>query len=281
MDRNQKQTLHRILRQSLNEDIQDGDITTICTIPPRTILNGTFIAKEPGVVAGLEIVHETMRMLDKRAQFKSFVSDGDRVKNKQKLAIVTGNGRALLSAERTALNFFQRMSGIATTTRAYVDAVQGTNTVILDTRKTVPGLRALDKLAVKLGGGENHRIGLFDMVLIKDNHIEAAGGITQAVTQVWAMDKKNRPIEVEVKNLKELREALALKIDRILLDNMTITEMGQAVRITAGRVPLEASGNVTLKNVAAVAATGVDMISIGALTHSVRALDISFLIQAS
>ncbi|HVN48208.1 MAG TPA: carboxylating nicotinate-nucleotide diphosphorylase [Bacteroidota bacterium] len=267
------------IRRAYDEDIRDGDVTSLCTIPAKAKLTGTFIAKEAGVVAGLEIVREAIMMLDKRAQFKTFVNDGDRVKNRQKLAIVTGNGRALLSAERTALNFFQRISGIATATRAYVDAVKGTNAVILDTRKTVPGLRTLDKLAVKLGGGENHRIGLFDMVLIKDNHIEAAGGITQAVSQVWALDKKKLPIEVEVKNLNELREALALKVDRILLDNMSVAEMREAVRITAGRVPLEASGNVTLSNVAKVAATGVDMISIGALTHSVRALDISFLIQ--
>ncbi len=269
-----------IIRRALHEDIGDGDITTLSTVPARTQLHGIFIAKEAGIVAGLEIVHDTLKQLDKRVVFKPFVKDGDRVHNKQKLAEVIGNGRALLSAERTALNFFQRMSGIATATRAYVDAVKGTQVIILDTRKTVPGLRTLDKLAVKLGGGENHRIGLFDMVLIKENHIEAACGITQAVTQVWATDTKKRPIEVEVKNLAELREALALKVDRILLDNMSIAEMREAVIITAGRVPLEASGNVTLANVAEVAATGVDMISIGALTHSVRALDISFLIKA-
>jgi nicotinate-nucleotide pyrophosphorylase (carboxylating) len=172
------------------------------------------------------------------------------------------------------------MSGIATLTRAYVDAVKGTDTVILDTRKTSPGNRYLDKQAVILGGGANHRFGLFDMVLIKDNHIATAGGITQAVTQVWATDTMKRLIEVEVKNFEELREALSLKVDRILLDNMDIKTLREAVRFTAGRVPLEASGNITLKNVAAVAATGVDMISIGALTHSVRALDISFLIQS-
>lgn len=280
MEKKELQNLREIIRRALDEDIRDGDITTISTIPSQIKLTGTFIAKENGIVAGLDIVLETLKLLDKRVVFKPLVKDGDRVHNKQKLAEVIGNGRALLSAERTALNFFQRMSGIATATRKYADAVHETQAVILDTRKTAPGLRLLDKLAVKIGGGENHRIGLFDMVLIKDNHIEAAGGITQAVTQVWATDKKKRPIEVEVKNLTELREALSLKVDRILLDNMSIAEMSKAVRITAERVPLEASGNVTLDNVAAVAAIGVDMISIGALTHSVRALDISFLIKA-
>jgi nicotinate-nucleotide pyrophosphorylase (carboxylating) len=280
MEKKELQNLREIIRRALDEDIRDGDITTISTIPSQIKLTGTFIAKENGIVAGLDIVLETLNLLDKRVVFKPLVKDGDRVHNKQKLAEVIGNGRALLSAERTALNFFQRMSGIATATRKYADAVHETQAVILDTRKTAPGLRLLDKLAVKIGGGENHRIGLFDMVLIKDNHIEAAGGITQAVTQVWATDKKKRPIEVEVKNLTELREALSLKVDRILLDNMSIAEMSKAVRITAERVPLEASGNVTLDNVAAVAAIGVDMISIGALTHSVRALDISFLIKA-
>ena len=188
-------------------------------------------------------------------------------------------GRALLGGERTALNFLQRMSGIATLTRSFVDAVRGTNAVILDTRKTAPGLRLLDKQAVVLGGGGNHRFGLFDMVLIKDNHIAAAGGITEAVTQVWAADKKGRPLEIEVKNLNELREALSLKPDRIMLDNMDTETIRKAVAITAGRATLEASGNITLRNAAAVAQTGVDMISIGALTHSVSALDISFLLE--
>jgi nicotinate-nucleotide pyrophosphorylase (carboxylating) len=279
MEKKALQNYRDIVRRALQEDIGDGDITTLSTIPARARLAGTFIAKESGIVAGLEIVHETLRQLDKRVVFKPLVHDGGRVHNKQKLAEVIGNGRALLSAERTALNFFQRMSGIATATRRYVDAVHGTQAIILDTRKTAPGIRLLDKLAVRVGGGENHRTGLFDMVLIKDNHIEAAGGITQAVTQVWATDKQKRAIEVEVKDLDELREALSLKVDRILLDNMTIAEMNKAVRITAGRVPLEASGNVTLANVASVAATGVDMISVGALTHSVCALDISFLIN--
>jgi nicotinate-nucleotide pyrophosphorylase (carboxylating) len=279
MNKKELENLHDIIHRALEEDIGSGDITTLSTIPAKSVLKGTFIAKESGVIAGLETVRETLKYLDKQVSFSPKVTDGKYVAKGTVLATVRGKGRALLTAERTALNFLQRMSGIATLTRAYVDAVKGTATVILDTRKTSPGNRCLDKQAVLLGGGANHRFGLFDMVLIKDNHIAAAGGITQAVTQIWATDTLKRLIEVEVKNFEELREALSLKVDRILLDNMDIKTLREAVRFTAGRVPLEASGSVTLKNVAAVAATGVDMISIGALTHSVRALDISFMIQ--
>jgi nicotinate-nucleotide pyrophosphorylase (carboxylating) len=180
-----------------------------------------------------------------------------------------------------ALNFLQRMSGIATLTRRFVERVQGSSAVILDTRKTAPGLRLLDKWAVRLGGGQNHRAGLYDMALIKENHITAAGAISEAVARVWANDPCQRAIEVEVKDLVELEEALALKVDRILLDNMSLEAMREAVQLAAGRVPLEASGNVELENVAAVAATGVDYISVGKLTHSVTALDISLLMNVT
>jgi nicotinate-nucleotide pyrophosphorylase (carboxylating) len=270
--------IRKLIRRALEEDLGSGDITSECTVPAKQVLTGTFIAKAPGIIAGLKVAAETFKLLDKNVVFSPKVSDGSAVLKGQIIANVQGKGRALLGAERTALNFLQRMSGIATSTRSFVDAVRGTNAVILDTRKTVPGLRILDKQAVVFGGGKNHRIGLYDMVLIKDNHIAAAGGITQAVTQVWAMDKKKRSIEVEVRNIDELREALSLKVDRIMLDNMSPETMRTAVLLTAGRAALEASGNVTLDNIAAVAQTGVDMISIGALTHSVSALDISFLI---
>jgi nicotinate-nucleotide pyrophosphorylase (carboxylating) len=219
-------------------------------------------------------------LMDERTRLSRALADGDPVEPGQLLATVAGPGRALLSGERTALNLLQRMSGIATLTRQYVDLVGGTRAVILDTRKTAPGLRALDKWAVRLGGGQNHRCGLYDMVLIKDNHIAAVGGsLTAAVRRVRACDPRQRAIEVEVTNPDELREALALEVNRIMLDNMSLSEMRAAVQITAGRVPLEASGNVSLENVAAVAATGVDYISVGALTHSVRALDISLEIK--
>jgi nicotinate-nucleotide pyrophosphorylase (carboxylating) len=227
------------------------------------------------VVAGLGVVGLTFLLVDEAVQFTPLIADGDQVGIGQEIATVDGPGQALLSGERVALNFLQRMSGIATLTRRFVEAVQGTSAVILDTRKTAPGLRPLDKWAVRLGGGQNHRFGLYDMVLIKDNHIAAVGSISEAVTRVRAKDKRGRPIEVEVKTLAELKEALPLGVDRIMLDNMSLAEMREAVQLTDGRVPLEASGNVSLENVAAIAATGVDYISIGMLTHSVEALDIS------
>jgi nicotinate-nucleotide pyrophosphorylase (carboxylating) len=270
-----------IIRRALREDIGDGDVTTLCTVPARALLTGRFIAKEAGIVAGLEVARLTFAMLDESVEFTPHLADGDRVAVGHVMATVGGPGRALLGGERVALNFLQRMSGIASLARSFVTAVQGTHAVILDTRKTAPGLRLLDKWAVRLGGAQNHRSGLYDMVLIKDNHIAAVGGITQAVKRVRARDRRKRAIEVEVKNLAELQEALELTVDRIMLDNMSLDQMREAVRLTGGRVPLEASGNVTLENVAAVAATGVDYISVGALTHSVQALDISLKLETA
>lgn len=267
--------LSEIIQRALAEDIGAGDVTTLCTIPAEASQFGQFVAKDSGVVAGLEVARLTFALLDERVQFTAHVADGDRVENKTILVTVSGPTRALLTAERTALNFLQRMSGIATATRRYLAAVARTKAVILDTRKTAPGLRLLDKWAVQLGGGQNHRLGLYDRVLIKDNHIAAVGGLTETVKRVRQQDAAKRPIEVEVKNLAELTEALSLSPDRILLDNMSLIEMAEAVRLTAGQVPLEASGGVNLDTVAAIAATGVDYISVGALTHSVKALDIS------
>ncbi len=271
--------IEAIVRRALEEDMGDGDVTTDCTVSPWATLKGQFMAKEAGIVAGLEVAKLTFALLDKRVEFTPRVTDGDPVEIGQVIATLSGTGRAVLSGERVALNFLQRMSGIATLTRHFVEAVQGTPAVILDTRKTAPGLRLLDKWAVRLGGGQNHRFGLYDMVLIKDNHITAVGSISQAVERVRAGDKRRRPIEVEVKTMAELQEALELGVDRIMLDNMSPAEMRQAVSLTNGRVPLEASGNITLENVATVAATGVNYISVGALTHSVEALDISLLLQ--
>ncbi len=264
-----------IVRRALSEDIGDGDITSQCIVLPDATLNGQFIAKEAGVVAGLEVVRLTFSLVDEGVQLDPYVADGDQAEMGQVIATISGPGRALLGGERVALNFLQRMSGIATLTRRFVEAVQGTSAIILDTRKTVPGLRPLDKWAVRLGGGHNHRFGLYDMVLIKDNHIAAVGSISEAVARVRTKDKQGRPIEVEVKTLAELQEALTLGLDRIMLDNMSLAEMREAVHLTNGRVPLEASGNVNLENVGAIAATGVDYVSVGMLTHSVQALDIS------
>lgn len=267
--------LDALIEAALAEDVGDGDVTTNNTIPAEAVLRGLFLAKADGIVAGMGVVVRVYARVDPRVRLAIYIGDGQRVRRGDIIAEVEGPGRALLTGERVALNFLQRMSGIATATRRYVDAVAGTRAVILDTRKTVPGLRLLDKWAVRLGGGSNHRIGLYDMALIKDNHIAAVGSVTEAVNRIRAGDDRNRPIEVEVTSVDQLREALALPIDRILLDNMNNSQMAEAVRIARGKVPLEASGGVNLDTVAAIAATGVDFISVGALTHSVKALDIS------
>jgi nicotinate-nucleotide pyrophosphorylase (carboxylating) len=267
-----------IILRCLEEDIADGDITTLATVPPGSVLEGRFIAKESAVIAGLEIAELTFSLLDEPVCFVSQIAEGDRAEKGQVIATVRGSGRTILSGERVALNFLQRMSGIATLTRQFADAVKGTSAKILDTRKTAPGLRLFDKWAVRLGGGQNHRFGLYDMVLIKDNHISAAGSISEAVARVRAEDSRKRVVEVEVKNMAELQEALGLGLDRIMLDNMTLDQMREAVRLTAGRVPLEASGNVSLENAAEIAGTGVDFISVGMLTHSAKATDISLLL---
>jgi nicotinate-nucleotide pyrophosphorylase (carboxylating) len=270
-----------IVQRALDEDIGDGDVTTLCTVPGEALLKGRFIAKQAGVVAGLQVAELAFSLVDARVRLVPHVADGDWVVSKTVIAEVSGPGRALLSAERVALNFLQRMSGIAMLTHRFVEAVRDTSAIILDTRKTAPGLRVLDKWAVRLGGGQNHRFGLYDMVLIKDNHIAAVGDISETVARVRAQDERQRAIEVEVKTLEELREALELNLDRVMLDNMSPEEMRTAVSLTRGRVPLEASGNVTLENVSAVAATGVDYISIGMLTHSVQAMDISLLLDTN
>lgn len=264
---------------ALAEDLGDGDITTRGTVPAEAEFHGTFTAKEPGVIAGLAVAELAFSLLDEGVKFIALVADGDQVMSGRVIAEVRGPGWAILSGERTSLNFLQRMSGIATLTRRFTAAVKGTSAVILDTRKTAPGLRLFDKWAVRLGGGQNHRFGLYDMALVKDNHITAAGSISLAVAGVRAADSRKRPIEVEVKDLDELQEALALQPDRIMLDNMTVAQIEAAVQLTAGRIPLEASGNVALENVFDIAAAGVDFISVGMLTHSARALDISLLLK--
>jgi len=271
----------QIIANALAEDIGDGDVTTRLTIPETAMVDGDFIAKETGVVAGLAVVAQVFRQLSDQVELTPLAADGETVAARQVIATIHGPGRAILTGERVALNLLQRMSGIATLTRRYVDAVQGTRAVILDTRKTAPGLRVLDKWAVRLGGGQNHRFGLYDMAMIKDNHIAAVGSLAAAVQRVRQGDPRQRPIEVEVTSLEQLSEALQQPVDRIMLDNMSLAQMADAVRMTAGRIPLEASGNVNLNTVAAIAATGVDFISAGALTHSVKALDISLDLRSS
>lgn len=262
------------IRRALDEDIGNGDVTTDTIVPANASLRGRIIAKQTGVVAGLAIAEAVFRELDERITFTPQITDGARVDTKTIVADVVGPARALLTGERTALNFLGRMSGIATLTRQFVDAVSSTRAVILDTRKTAPGLRLTDKLAVRFGGGQNHRTGLFDMVLIKDNHIDFAGSITAAVTRVRESGT-NLEIEVETRTLEHVGEALALEVERILLDNMSLELMREAVQLTNGRAKLEASGNVSLENVLEVARTGVDFISVGALTHSPKVFDVS------
>ena len=263
------------IRVALAEDIGSGDATTNSIVPAEAAMRGQIIAKQEGVIAGLDVAQAVYQRVDAEVDFQPQVDEGARVTNRQVLALVCGRTRSLLTAERTALNFLGRISGIATLTRAFVDAVAGTKAVILDTRKTAPGLRAVDKLAVRRGGGQNHRIGLYDMVLIKDNHIDYAGSITLAVQRARA-GAPELAIEVDARTLEEVGEALASGVERILLDNMTLEMMEEAVRLTAGRAKLEASGNVTLETVRKIAETGVDYISAGALTHSAKVFDVSF-----
>ena len=277
---NDSRIISEIIGNALAEDLGSGDVTGSWIIPPEKTMTGRLTAKEDGVLAGLELAGEVFTFLDGSVVFTPKACDGMNIKTGREIAVLKGPARAILAAERTALNIMQRMSGIASETRKFVKAVEGTDAVILDTRKTVPGLRLLDKLAVKTGGGRNHRFGLFDMVLIKENHITTAGSITDAVGRVRAHSPGALEIEVEVRNLDELREALDLSVDRVMLDNMTVDEMRQAVEISGGRVPLEASGNITIERVRSIAETGVDFISIGSLTHSVKALDISLLLEA-
>lgn len=262
------------IRRALEEDIGNGDATSNSIVPSNASLRGKIVAKQEGTIAGLDTAEAVFHELDARIRFEKLVQDGSTVRIHTTIARLEGSARALLTGERTALNFLGRMSGIATLTRKFVDAVSGTRAKILDTRKTAPGLRSTDKLAVKLGGGENHRIGLFDMILIKDNHIDFAGSITTAVERARQAGT-DLEIEVETRTLADVREALHLGVTRILLDNMTIDTMRQAVELVAGRAKLEASGNVTLDTVLEVARTGVDYISVGALTHSAKVFDVS------
>jgi nicotinate-nucleotide pyrophosphorylase (carboxylating) len=268
------QAARPLIELAIAEDIGPGDATSEAAIASDQQLSGTIVVKETGVIAGLPIAKAVFARVDASLQFKALVQDGDLVQAGDVIAEVSGPGKSLLAVERIALNFLQHLSGIATYTQAFVRAVEGSKTTILDTRKTHPGYRLLEKYAVRMGGGQNHRTSLFDMILIKDNHIAAAGGISAAVERAQTM-YPDLAIEIEVERMDQLKETLTLEVDRIMLDNMSIEEMSEAVQLAAGRIPLEASGNVDLEYVGAVAETGVDYISIGALTHSAPALDIS------
>ena len=271
----QKHIIRRLIQSALEEDVGSGDITTTAILTGKEIGQARVMAKENLIVAGIGIFKETFIFSDEDIKFAGSVEDGELVKSGDVLTEISGNLGSILTAERVALNFLQRMCGIATLTRKYVDEIEGTGAKVLDTRKTVPGLRVLDKYAVRVGGGFNHRFGLYDGILIKDNHIDAAGGISAAVNSVSGNVPHTLKVEVEVKNLKEVEEALSVGVDTIMLDNMGVEEMKRAVSLINGRALVEASGNVTLSSVRKIAETGVDFISVGALTHSVPSSDIS------
>lgn len=263
-----------LIKAALKEDVGSGDVTTMAVVPKGMRGEADFIAKEDLVVAGLFMVEQVFKRLDRGSSLKVFHRDGDHVKKGKRIATVSGKLRPLLTGERVALNFLQRLSGIATLTSKFVKEA-GPNVKILDTRKTTPCMRLPEKYAVKAGGGHNHRFGLFDSVLIKDNHIEAAGGVKEAVRRVYARYGKSIPVEVEAKTLKEVKEALSSGADIIMLDNMPVAMMRKALKIIKKKALVEVSGGITLDNVSKAASIGVDFISIGALTHSAKAVDIS------
>lgn len=280
-----EEQISEIIKRALLEDIGYGDITTMSIVGDELIEStAEFLVKEDAVIAGIDIVWRVFKMVNPDLNFVPNVSDGDFVRAGDVIGIVSGNARDILVSERVALNFLQRMSGIATLTRKFVESVSGTKTRITDTRKTAPGLRLIDKLAVEIGGGVNHRFGLYDMILIKDNHIAIAGGIEKAVERCLEYVKKNNidvKIEVEAQNLEDVRKILKYdEVDRILLDNFSIYDLKRAVELINGKFEIEASGGITLENVRKVAETGVDYISIGMLTHSPKAIDISLEIKS-
>jgi nicotinate-nucleotide pyrophosphorylase (carboxylating) len=280
--------IEKVIDRALGEDIGSGDISSRSVVDHN--LKGTAVigAKESGILAGIKIAERVFKKVDPNLKFISFFKDGDRIKPKDKIASVTGSIRSILKAERTALNFVQQLSGVATYTSGFVKMTKGTSVQILDTRKTVPGLRALQKYAVRLGGGRNHRMGLYDMILIKENHIKPAGSISEAIKRAKSFSKKRfrdrkLKIEVEAKSLRETEQAAKMGVDMIMLDNMPLNQIKKAVKIirsSGRRTKIEVSGNIELNHVKQIARTGVDFISVGALTHSAKALDFSLKVVA-
>ena len=272
--------LEQDIKHWLAEDIGDGDHTTLCCIPTDAIGRSRLIVKDTGIIAGIEVAKKVFEIFDKELRITQYMHDGDEVKPKDIAFEVEGKVRSLLQTERLMLNIMQRMSGIATRTREYVKLLEGTRTRVLDTRKTTPGLRMLEKEAVLIGGGCNHRIGLYDMILLKDNHIDFAGGISQAIDRAnkYLKDNnKNLKIEIEVRNFDELNEVLASgNVNRIMLDNFSVADTRKAVEIIGGRFETESSGGITETTIREYALAGVDYISVGALTHSIKSLDMSF-----
>ena len=264
-----------IIRRALAEDVGTGDVTTLFTVSPDAQAVANVVAKSAGVIAGLPLVERVFDMIDPSLMMEYIVEDGEHVRPGQTIFNIMGPAQSILIGERVALNFLQRLSGIATKTARFVELAAGTRARIVDTRKTTPGLRVLEKYAVRVGGGHNHRFGLYDAVLIKDNHIAASGGITQAVQSAFAQAPHTMTVTVECDTLAQVQEAVDAGADIVLLDNMSVEQMEQAIEIVAGQAATEASGGVTEETVAAIAQTGVDIISIGALTHSAPSLDIS------
>jgi len=268
-------SFHKRVENFLKEDIGEGDITTNAIVPENHTSKAIIQAKANGVVAGHIFVREIFKFLDQDIQYQELKQDGEHVTKGDILATIAGKSRAILTGERVALNILQRLSGIATITRSFVEAVEGTGAKILDTRKTSPGLRSMEKYAVRMGGGYNHRLNLSEMALIKENHIALARSIKEAVKRVKS--QSNAPIEVEVRNMEELKEAINAGVDRIMLDNWEMESIKQAVLLVHKRIPLEVSGNMTIEKVKKVAKTGVDFISVGAITHSFKSLDMTLL----
>lgn len=275
--------IEKLIARALREDVGPGDITSQAVVDPD--LKGTAVirAKEKGILAGIKIAEKVFKKVDLNLRFTPFFKDGDRIKPQAKIASIKGNIRSILKAERTALNFLQQLSGVATNTSRSVNKVKGTSVKILDTRKTVPNLRALQKYAVRLGGGKNHRMGLYDMILIKENHIKAAGGVPEAIKRAKffsskRVKNKKLKIEVEAKTLKETEEAARMGVDMIMLDNMSLSQIKKAIKIIRSldeKIKIEVSGKIELNKIKQIAQTGVDFISVGALTHSAKALDFS------
>ena len=270
----------RLIDLAFAEDIGDGDHTTLCCIPADAMGKSKLLIKEEGILAGIEVAKEVFRRFDPEMQVEVFIQDGAHVKPGDIAMVVSGKVQSLLQTERLMLNIMQRMSGIATMTRKYVERLKGTHTRVLDTRKTTPGMRMLEKAAVKIGGGVNHRIGLFDMILLKDNHVDFAGGIENAISRCHEYLKakgKDLKIEIEVRNFDELNRVLAVGgVNRIMLDNFSVSDTKKAVELIAGRYETESSGGITIDTLRDYAEAGVDFISVGALTHSVKGLDMSF-----
>lgn len=271
--------IKNLIELAFAEDIGEGDHTTLCSIPESETGSSRLLIKEEGILAGVNVAKEVFNKFDTSLKVEVFIEDGSHVKPGDVAFVVKGKVQSILQTERLVLNLMQRMSGIATITNKYVKLLEGTNTKVLDTRKTTPGMRMLEKQAVKIGGGENHRIGLFDMILLKDNHVDFAGGIGNAIIrakQYLKEKKKDLKIEIEVRNFEELNEAIRVGgVDRIMLDNFTVDDTTRAVEIVNGRVELESSGGITFETIRDYALTGVDYISVGALTHSVKSLDMS------